>query len=264
MSTLRTYITSVRLLLNHKSKLRSYLSITLNGDFAVKGIRYIQTDDNEFFAMPQRGPGVDVAFPTTRASRARLTAVLKDAYERAAASGPAEGTWVAIDDPADPAPKGIRTHFTSVRIKPHLDGKLRAFVNLTLNHDFAVKSVRLIQGRDRLFVAMPQRDRRVDLAHTTTPMARKQLTLVTIDAYHRAVQAHGKMGDWFAVDDPIDPAIDELHTAMADGTKETSDPSDLSLDTPQADGKNGGGTNGDLGDDEDDQDPDAGTVFAPA
>ena len=46
---------------------------------------------------------------------------------------------------------------TEVRISPRTEDKLKAFVSITLNNCFVVRGIKVIEGRERLFVAMPSR-----------------------------------------------------------------------------------------------------------
>ncbi len=77
---------------------------------------------------------------------------------------------------------------TDVRIrKITRDEKMKAIVSVTLNDQFVVHDIRIIEGPNGFFVAMPSR--RIpgggfrDVAHPITPDARRHLQQSVLDAY---------------------------------------------------------------------------------
>ncbi|MDR0804854.1 MAG: septation regulator SpoVG [Oscillospiraceae bacterium] len=69
---------------------------------------------------------------------------------------------------------------TDIRIRKILqEGRLKAVVSLTIDGSFAVHDIKLVQGEDRIFVAMPsRRDENGtfrDIIHPINPEARKML-----------------------------------------------------------------------------------------
>jgi stage V sporulation protein G len=67
------------------------------------------------------------------------------------------------------------------------DNKLKALVSVTIDHDFAVHDIKVIDGTERLFVAMPSRKDENgvfrDIAHPITPEARRTLEEAILSAY---------------------------------------------------------------------------------
>ena len=65
--------------------------------------------------------------------------------------------------------------------------RLRALVSITVDHDLAVHDIKIIEGSERLFVAMPsRRDENGsfrDISHPITPQARHQLETAVLNAY---------------------------------------------------------------------------------
>lgn len=66
--------------------------------------------------------------------------------------------------------------------------KLKAFVSVTLGNVFAVNGIRVVEGKDGLFVAMPNRkDKRtekyLDIAHPINNDFRKELVSKVLEAY---------------------------------------------------------------------------------
>ncbi|MEG2174900.1 MAG: septation regulator SpoVG [Oscillospiraceae bacterium] len=83
-------------------------------------------------------------------------------------------------------------HITDIRIRrTYQDSRLRALVSLTLEGDFAVHDIKVINGPERLFVAMPSRrdEQGVfrDICHPITAIARQELEAQILDAYQRHI-----------------------------------------------------------------------------
>ena len=78
---------------------------------------------------------------------------------------------------------------TDIKIRrTYQDTRLRALVSLTIDGELAVHDIKVIEGPERLFVAMPSRrdDNGVfrDICHPITSAARKQMEGANLDAYH--------------------------------------------------------------------------------
>lgn len=85
-------------------------------------------------------------------------------------------------------------NITDIRIRrTYQDTRLKALVSVTVDYDLAVHDIKVIEGPERLFVAMPSRkdDNSVfrDIAHPITPEARKKLEGAILEAYQKHVQA---------------------------------------------------------------------------
>lgn len=79
---------------------------------------------------------------------------------------------------------------TDVKIrKIMLEGRLRAVVSVTIDDMFAVHDIKVVQGDERLFVAMPSRKDENgifrDIVHPISPSARKLFEESILDAYER-------------------------------------------------------------------------------
>ena len=84
-------------------------------------------------------------------------------------------------------------NITDIRIRrTYTEGRLRALVSITLDHDFAVHDVKVIEGPQRLFVAMPSRKDENgtfrDIVHPITAEARTELENSVLDAYHTYIE----------------------------------------------------------------------------
>lgn len=74
------------------------------------------------------------------------------------------------------------------------EGKLRAIVSITIDNIFAVHEIKIIQGEQRLFAAMPsRRDENGifrDIVHPITLNARREIESEILDAYYRELDCH--------------------------------------------------------------------------
>ena len=79
---------------------------------------------------------------------------------------------------------------TDIRIRrTYEDGKLKALVSVTIDQDLAVHDIKVIEGSERLFVAMPSRkdDNGVfrDIVHPITMEGRKTVEGLILEEYHK-------------------------------------------------------------------------------
>lgn len=69
------------------------------------------------------------------------------------------------------------------------EGRLRAIISITIEDLLAVHDIKIVQGDERLFVAMPSRKDENgvfrDIVHPISPAARKDIEQQILDAYHR-------------------------------------------------------------------------------
>ena len=79
---------------------------------------------------------------------------------------------------------------TDIRIRrTYEEGKLKALVSVTIDHDLAVHDIKVIEGSERLFVATPSRkdDNGVfrDIVHPITMDGRRTLEGLILEEYHK-------------------------------------------------------------------------------
>ena len=77
------------------------------------------------------------------------------------------------------------------------DEKMKAVVSVTFDNCFVVHDIKIIQGEDKLFIAMPSRktpdNEFKDIAHPINPETREKLSDMVLEKYHSTViqeQAH--------------------------------------------------------------------------
>ena len=79
---------------------------------------------------------------------------------------------------------------TDVRVRKILsEGRLRAVISITIDNMFAVHDIKIVQGDERLFVAMPSRKDENglfrDIVHPITGEARRLIEDTILDAYSK-------------------------------------------------------------------------------
>jgi len=79
---------------------------------------------------------------------------------------------------------------TEVKVFPIHEEKLRAFVSIVFDHCFMVNDIKVIQGRDGLFISMPSRKKKngefKDIAHPLNNEARRTIEDRILAAFSQA------------------------------------------------------------------------------
>lgn len=81
-------------------------------------------------------------------------------------------------------------NITDIRIRKLMnEGRLRAVVSITLDNMIAIHDIKVIEGPNRLFVAMPSRREENgtfrDVVHPISASGRNYLEEAILEAYHR-------------------------------------------------------------------------------
>lgn len=81
---------------------------------------------------------------------------------------------------------------TDVKVFPVVEDKLKAYVTITLDHCFVVRDLKVIQGSQGLFIAMPAKRRKdgtyKDIAHPLNASTRDWMEKVILAEYDRSVK----------------------------------------------------------------------------
>lgn len=79
-----------------------------------------------------------------------------------------------------------------VSITREKDARLKAFVNVTFDHCFAVRGMKVIEGPKGLFVSMPRRKRAdgtsQDIAHPINKEMRSKLEAAVLSVYQKEAE----------------------------------------------------------------------------
>lgn len=80
---------------------------------------------------------------------------------------------------------------TEVKVFPVSEEKLKAFVSVVFDHCFMVNDIKVIQGRDGLFISMPSRKKKngkfKDVAHPLNNETRGRIEEKVLGEYRRVV-----------------------------------------------------------------------------
>jgi stage V sporulation protein G len=87
----------------------------------------------------------------------------------------------------------MRIKITEVRVSLREDAKLKAFASITLEDQFVIRGLKVIEGNsNRMFVAMPSRKRpdgkHQDIAHPITQGMREYVEDVVISEYRKEIE----------------------------------------------------------------------------
>lgn len=83
----------------------------------------------------------------------------------------------------------MRMDVTKVKLKRvETNGRMKAIASITLDDEFVVHDIRVIEGNEGLFVAMPSKRTPTgefrDIAHPINPEARNKVQQAVLDAYY--------------------------------------------------------------------------------
>jgi stage V sporulation protein G len=83
-------------------------------------------------------------------------------------------------------------NITDVKVFLRSSDNLKAFVNIVFDDIFIVKNIKVIEGKNGLFIAMPsQRGKNGefhDIAHPLNTETRKNIERLVLDAYNEALK----------------------------------------------------------------------------
>ncbi len=81
---------------------------------------------------------------------------------------------------------------TEVRVRIKNEEKLKAFVNITIDNAIAVRGLKVIEGKNGLFVSMPNRKRKdgkfEDIVHPINNETRQKMEEVILNAYKEELE----------------------------------------------------------------------------
>ena len=85
-------------------------------------------------------------------------------------------------------------NITDVRIRRvEKEGKMKAVVSITIDNEFAVHDIKIIEGEKGLFIAMPSRKNLEgeyrDVAHPINSETRQQIQALIMDKYQKEIAA---------------------------------------------------------------------------
>jgi len=87
-----------------------------------------------------------------------------------------------------------RMNITDVRIrKVNAEGKMKAVVSVTFDNEFVVHDIKVIEGQEGLFIAMPSRKTPdgefKDIAHPINSLTRERIQSAILEEYEKVKDA---------------------------------------------------------------------------
>jgi stage V sporulation protein G len=82
---------------------------------------------------------------------------------------------------------------TDVRLRPvNSEGRMKAIASITIDNEFVVHDIRVIDGNNGMFVAMPSKrtpdGEFRDIAHPISSATREKIQQAVLEVYERAVE----------------------------------------------------------------------------
>lgn len=95
-------------------------------------------------------------------------------------------------------------NITDIRVrKIHNEGKMKAVVSITIDSAFVIHDIKIIDGNNGLFVAMPSRkvggEEYRDIAHPINAAARSTMQEMIFAEYHKAVCERSEVVEVYSV-----------------------------------------------------------------
>lgn len=85
---------------------------------------------------------------------------------------------------------------TEVKVFPIQEEKLKAFVSIVFDQCFMINDIKIIQGRDGLFISMPSRKKKngefKDVAHPLNNETRRMIEDKVLAEYDRVLEERGE------------------------------------------------------------------------
>ena len=178
-----------------KSNLLAFASVTIGNSFAVTNIRVMDGKKGPFVAMPSKkgkdGQFHDTCFPVTAAMRENLNAAVMDSFQ----SGQ---QWTVAGAVKSDAEMNVDVKVHPVQRTENDRSNLLAYANVTVGNCFAVTDVRVMNGKNGPFVAMPSnkgKDGKFhDTCFPTTAAMREKMNAAVMGEYQRATQKESVRG----------------------------------------------------------------------
>ncbi len=87
-------------------------------------------------------------------------------------------------------------NITEIKVFPVNEERLKAYVSITIDACFVVRDLKIINGNNGLFVAMPSKKRKdgqfKDIAHPLNPETRDMIEAAVFEAYEKEVKSMGE------------------------------------------------------------------------
>lgn len=175
-------ITTIRMNRIQGDKLKAFVDITLDNNIAVHGIKVFEGAKGLFVAMPGRktkkedGKFLDTVHIINKDLRASIVQEVLNFYKK-------EGREVVLENGAD------KTEISRITMtKNKNESKLKAWANISLSDSIVIHGVKVIEGKNGLFVVMPSKKAKDgkfrDIAHALNNETRNMMQKAVLDKYN--------------------------------------------------------------------------------
>lgn len=184
-------ISSVRVTPVEKDRLLAVASLTLCDCFVLRAMRLVDGHKRKYVAMPIRqsktGEIFEVFHPINKQTRDVIEDLIVKEYERRVGGSPGEhATACQIGSECSDFV------ITNVRVRCFEGLKLRGFASLVIDDCLAVTGIKIIAGKRKSFVQMPNVRRKSgklrDLAFPTKPETRQLIEETIFQEFKRALE----------------------------------------------------------------------------
>lgn len=184
-------ITSARVTPINRDRVLAVATLTLSDCFVLRALRLMEGRSRRYLAMPTRQTGkggvFEVYHPINRETRETLEEVVIGGYEGGMTSaGDHHGAPVYI---GSESPDFV---ITGIRVKPFEEQKLRGFATLVIDDCLAVNGIKIIIGKRRRFVQMPNVRKKSgkfrDLAFPTKLEIREMIEKAVFEEFERCLR----------------------------------------------------------------------------
>jgi len=194
-----------------KGSTKAFASVAVNDLIAIRGIRLVEGENGMFVTMPQSLDKKteeyhDIAFPLNGDLRKAINNAVLDEYDFIS-SLPLDKRAYHKSDPdaansIDPADVKL-----DIRVYPLNEpkGSTKAFASVSVDDLIAIRGVRIVEGKNGLFTAMPQSQdkngERHDIAFPLSGELRKAINKAVIDEFKsldKSAERKNSLGDRLA------------------------------------------------------------------
>ena len=184
-------ITGVRVTPIDRDRVLAVATITLCDCFVLRAMRLMEGRSRRYVAMPTRQTGrggvFEVYHPISKEARTVLEKVIIDGYdEKTSRHGSDSGEPVFL---GSPSPGFV---ISNIRVKPFEEQKLKGFATMVLDDCLAVNGIKIIGGKKRQFVQMPNVRKKSgkfrDLAFPMKPEIRDLIEKKIFEEYDKVLK----------------------------------------------------------------------------
>ena len=174
---------------NPKGDTRAFASVAINDLIAIRGVRVIEDKKGLFVAMPRSydaktGKHHDIAFPMTGTLRRDITKAVLDENKQQLALPAQERGYkkpeAAVD--VDKEMESVKNMEIAENVKLDIrvfpiddpQGSTKAFASISVDGLISIRSARVVEGDEGLFVAMPHtQDKYLNYHDVAFPLTRE-------------------------------------------------------------------------------------------